>query len=179
MKRKILLIIAVFIPVLMVIFIARGRKETPVSVTPAVAVPTQTAVPFVERFRLRDLSGHERVWSEFIGKPLVINFWASWCGPCRREVPTLKKMYEEFHPLGLEIVGITVDEKKDDARTFVRQFEIPWVMVFNDGQADQEFGIGQGIPVTIFFDAQGKEIYRIIGAQKEEVFRKGFDKLFP
>lgn len=179
MKRSILLIIAVFIPALMIIFVARGRKEAPVLATPAVSVPVQTAVPIVERFRLQDLSGRERVWSEFFGKPLVINFWASWCGPCRHEIPILNELYKEFHPRGLEIVGISVDEKKDAARSFVEQFQIPWVIVFNDGKADREFSIGQGIPVTIFLDAQGKEIYRIIGARPEEVFRKGFEKLFP
>jgi thiol-disulfide isomerase/thioredoxin len=137
----------------------------------------QTALDKSERFVLDDVYNRKRKWSEFVGKPLVINFWATWCPPCRIEMPQLKKLYQEYKPKGLEIVGISVDDTRDPVMPFVQQMQIPWVILYGDKNVSEEFKMGRGIPVTIFFDATGKEIGRVIGAQPEEVFRSYFDKL--
>ncbi len=134
-----------------------------------------------ERFTLQNIYNKRYQWSDFLGKPFIINIWATWCGPCRREMPILKKLYEEYHPKGLEIVGISFD----DARTrqmvvpFVEQFEIPWVILYGEQRLVQEFSLGTSIPTTLFFDAGGKETARIVGAQPEAAFRRELARLFP
>jgi len=137
--------------------------------------------PVYERFNLKDMYNKRHQWSNFLGKPFVINFWATWCGPCRREMPILKKLYDEYHPKGLEIIGISVD----DARTrrlvapFVEQYGVPWVILYGEEPVLKEFSLGPSIPTTLFFDAEGNEISRIVGAQPEVVFRRELAKLFP
>ncbi|MFH1699091.1 MAG: TlpA disulfide reductase family protein [Candidatus Zixiibacteriota bacterium] len=132
-----------------------------------------------ERFSLRDLNGNIRKWSEFAGKPVVINFWATWCGPCLRELPTLKKLYAEYQSHGIEIIGISVDQQNTIERVvpYVEQMDIPWVIVYGDAYSTREFGLGQSIPTTVFLDANGKETGRLIGAQPEHIFRAEFEKI--
>ena len=130
-----------------------------------------------ERFSLQDLNGHTRTWSEFAGKPLVVNFWATWCAPCRMEMPAMKKLYEEYHPQGLEIVGISVDRNTGPVPGFVRQMQIPWVILYEDNKVTEEFKMGTSIPTTIFFDASGKEVSRFVGARPESQFRTEIEKI--
>lgn len=132
-----------------------------------------------ERFVLRDLEGNVRKWSEFAGKPMVINFWATWCGPCLREMPILKKLYAEYKPQGLEIIGISVDQQNTIARVvpFVKQVDIPWIIVYGDQSSAREFGLGRSIPMTVFLDANGNETGRLTGAQPEHIFRREFEKI--
>jgi len=132
-----------------------------------------------ERFTLRDIDGKWRNWSEFAGKPVVINFWATWCGPCRHEIPTLKQLYEEYKDKGVQIVGVSIDGPKtvDNVVGFSKQFEIPWVVVYADQKVVEEFKLGNSIPMTVFIDANGKETGRVTGAQSYNVFKTQFDKL--
>jgi thiol-disulfide isomerase/thioredoxin len=131
-----------------------------------------------EKFILYDIRGNQRRWSEFIGRPFMINFWATWCGPCRSEMPLLKKIYEEYHPQGLEIIGISVDHQRNRVAPFVEHFDIPYVILYSDNNAPRTLKLGQGIPMTIFFNAEGNETGRIIGAQPPQVFYKEVRKLF-
>lgn len=137
----------------------------------------QTASDKSERFVLDDVFNRKRKWSEFVGKPLVVNFWATWCPPCRMEMPVLRKLYQEYKPKGLEIVGISVDDTRDPVMPYIQQMKIPWVILYGDKNVSEEFKMGRGIPVTVFFDTTGKEIGRVTGAQPEGVFRSYFDKL--
>ncbi len=131
-----------------------------------------------DKFILYDIRGNQRKWSEFIGRPFIINFWATWCGPCRSEMPLLKKIYEEYHPQGLEIIGISIDHQRNRVAPFVEQFKIPYVILYTDNNAPRKLKLGQGIPMTIFFDAEGNETGRIVGAQPPQVFYKEVEKLF-
>ncbi len=130
-----------------------------------------------ERFVLYDIQGKRRKWSEFAGQPLIVNFWATWCGPCRKEIPLLINIYKEFESRGLRIVGISVDHQRERVVPFVNEFAIPYPILYTDSQTPEEFGLGQGIPVTIFFDAEGNETGRIIGAQPPPLFYNQVSKL--
>ena len=160
-----------------------AKSETQATAGDNVAVADNTAqgTPYVgrERFALRDVDGHLRKWSEFAGKPVVINFWATWCGPCRREIPVLKRLYAEYNPRGVEIIGMSTDQQtRSNVVPFVKQMEIPWVVIYADRGATQEFGLGRSIPMTLFINAEGVETGRVTGAQPEQVFRQEFEKLF-
>jgi len=155
-----------------------GSKESSAD-TPDTDVPAQKQI--TERFNLRNTIGQRHHWSEYVGKPLIINFWATWCGPCRAEIPGMINIYKEYQPQGLEIVAISLDDQrtKDRVVPFIDQFQIPWVVLYGDQAVVNEFQPGASIPVSIFFDSQGNETARLVGAQPEANFRREVEKLFP
>lgn len=129
-----------------------------------------------ERFVLTDINGKTRTWSEFAGKALIVNFWATWCGPCRMEMPVLKNIYNEFHSQGLEILGISVDRDQRKVPPFIKQMNIPWVILFADQNVPLEFKMGRGIPSTIIFNAEGVEVSRFSGVRPEGFIRQELKK---
>lgn len=139
----------------------------------------QTSAP--ERFALRNIYGTRYSWSQFLGKPFVINFWATWCAPCRVEIPAFKKLYAEYQPRGLEVVAISMDDSRTVAQVvpFIEYFQVPWVVLYGDERTAMEFQIGPNIPVTIFFDAAGNETARYVGMLPEETLRRELEALFP
>jgi thiol-disulfide isomerase/thioredoxin len=178
MKKTLLILPAAVIVAAALLWPGCGGKETAKpSGGDSTGAAVQASPDRSNRFVLDDVFNRKRKWSEFVGKPLVVNFWATWCPPCRMEMPVLKKLYQEYKPKGLEIVGISVDDTRDPVMPFIQQMQIPWVILYGDKQVSEEFKMGRGIPVTIFFDATGKEIGRVTGAQPEGVFRSYFDKL--
>ena len=168
-----------FLIILAVGVIAGCGSSESSSKKPEVALAVKDSIP--ERFDLKNIYGKRYQWSQFVGKPLIINFWATWCGPCRAEIPAMKKMYSEFHPQGLEIVAISLDQERtiDQVVPFIDRYEIPWVVLYGDKNAVEAFNLGPSIPETIFFDANGNETARLVGAQPELTFRREIEKLFP
>ncbi|REE98018.1 TlpA family protein disulfide reductase [Thermomonospora umbrina] len=100
------------------------------------------------------------------GKVVVVNFWASWCAPCRGEAPTLQKLSTEHRPQGVEFVGIDVKDSKDQAKAMERTFEITYPSLF-DGDARLTLAFREippnAIPSTLILDRAGRVAVRIIG----------------
>lgn len=94
------------------------------------------------------------------GKVVLVVFWATWCPPCRREIPVIKKLYEEYHADGLEVIGISLDKEKGVLEKFIADEEIPWENMLNtdtdvDGMSMQEYYVLDGIPVQILIGRDG------------------------
>lgn len=110
-------------------------------------------------FETPDLDGKKVSPKSFEGKVLLIDFWATWCGPCKKELPTVKGAYEEFHGKGFEILAISLDESEEKLRSFVKEQSLPWTQCF-DGKGWQNevaalYGI-KSIPATFLLDRAGK-----------------------
>lgn len=104
------------------------------------------------------VDGREVDLAKMKGKVVLIDFWATWCGPCVAELPHVKEAYEKLHPKGFEIVGISFDQSKEKLENFVKEKEMPWPQYF-DGQGwenkfGQEFGI-HSIPAMWLVDKKG------------------------
>lgn len=129
-------------------------------------------------FAVKDLDGNVRTYDEFKGKgPVVLNFWGTWCPPCRREIPDLKKIYAEYKDRGLQLVGLAVQDTPEKVKQFVKDNSLDWVMLMADTKAAESFRIGNGVPVTIFIDRDGNEVSRMIGARDYNTFKEVIEKI--
>jgi peroxiredoxin len=110
-------------------------------------------------FALKSLSGEQISLADFRGKKkLVVSFWASWCGPCRMELPELQAFYEKYHPKnnGFEVLAISTDEDAKDAEQYVREAKLTFPVLWDaDSKASDSFGV-EGIPVLFVIDENGK-----------------------
>src|SRR5262245_39979899 len=84
-------------------------------------------------FTLEDMNGAKVDLQSYAGKPLVINLWATWCGPCRLEMPQLVELAAKFKDKGLSVVGISVDDKPDDIRQFAAEYKVTYPMLVGLG----------------------------------------------
>lgn len=141
---------------------------------PAVG-PSTTGIP--ERrpeFTLRDLGGRPHPITEWDGHPMLVNFWASWCDPCRREIPLLNRLASEPAIPGLEVVGIAIDNA-DDVRHFLEKFPIryPVLVGEQDGlDAAAAFGVATAaLPFSAFVDRQGRVLSLHLGELHEAQVR--------
>lgn len=114
---------------------------------------------------------------ELRGKPLVVNFWASWCVPCKDEAPVLQETYERYRDQGLVVVGIDAQDFRADARRFVKRFGLTYPIVYDGkGSTLGKWGV-TGFPETFFVDRAGNLVgERISGAVDIERNRDRFDE---
>ncbi len=121
-------------------------------------------------FTLTTLDGEQVALSDFEGQPVVINFWASWCAPCRFEMPELAEKYEDFSSAGLIILGVNVTSQDsiDGARQFVEDYSIPFPIVLDVEGIVEELYTASSTPTTIFVDRTGKIVARHFGPMSSE-----------
>ena len=123
-----------------------------------------SGAPFVE-LEFKSLDGEIVKLSDFAGKGkyLLLEFWASWCGPCRADIPHLKEVYELYHPEGFEIISVSLDVDKDKWLKAVEQEQMTWLQVADDkgfeGYLAKIYKI-RGIPTCILIDPEGKIVTR-------------------
>ena len=111
--------------------------------------------------------------ANYAGKPLVINFFGSWCGPCRLEAPDLAK-FSAANP-GVQFVGVAENDKKDDVAAFMQEFGLDYPVVLDDDSLGQTWNI-TGVPTTVFLDSMGREADRIVGAADLKRFEESLAK---
>lgn len=127
-------------------------------------------------FTWYDKEGNKISFKEFSnGKPVLINFWATWCGPCIKETPDLVELNEEFASKGALFLGISAD-RGDDAMElvvdFAKEYKVPYqVVVDNNGDLQEAFGGLRGYPTTFYIDKNGTIVKKLIGLQSKQRFR--------
>jgi thiol-disulfide isomerase/thioredoxin len=128
--------------------------------------------PLPQGVSLKDLNGQTTSLDTFAGKTLLINFWASWCGPCKEEMPDLQRLYDRWKDRDLVVIGISVDTSPIDAKKFVEKhkFSYPIFWDGDDGPAAKAFGGIVALPTTFLYDRRGLRVRRIIGPQSLQEF---------
>ncbi len=138
-----------------------ARDQTPSPIAPA------SAAAGLMSARLPDMDGRSQALEQWRGKVLVVNFWATWCAPCREEIPAFIRIQRKWAAKGLQIIGIAIDET-DKVRPYAAELKINYPILVGglDGielarQAGNRLG---GLPFTVVFDRQGGAVHSHLGA---------------
>jgi thiol-disulfide isomerase/thioredoxin len=115
-------------------------------------------------FSLSLLEGETKSLSSFKGKVVFLNFWATWCGPCRVEMPSMESVYKKFNDKGLEILAVNCSEDQATVRSFMKNegFTFPALLDL-DGRVSLNYGV-QSIPTTFLIDRDGMIVLRLVGS---------------
>lgn len=129
---------------------------------------------------LKDLTGADQSLAGLKGRVVVLNFWATWCEPCKKEMPDLSAIQNDYAALGVQVIGAAGDEAAESAKVlkFIREFKVNfpvWVGATTDDM--KRFGVGEVLPATVIIDRTGKIVWREIGIIKPLELRKELDKL--
>lgn len=145
------------------LFVAAPRRPAPPSVSPpAMRTPVESFPPAPD-FRLRAFDGGPVALSDFRGQAVVLNFWASWCTPCRQEMPNLERAWRDLRNRGVVVLGINVSDDYDDAAAFLKQLRITYPNVYDPEQTRLNQYQVTGLPTTFFIDTQLRIRGRVAG----------------
>jgi len=121
---------------------------------------------YLRDLELNGFNGETKKFSDFKGKPLIINVWASWCGPCRSEMGSLQRLERRYGGKQFNVIGISTDDDRDAAAAFIKEAQIKFEN-FLDHHVILENMLGANtIPLTILVDAKGRVLEKVRGAQE-------------
>ncbi|HEY6412416.1 MAG TPA: TlpA disulfide reductase family protein [Edaphobacter sp.] len=132
-----------------------------------VPVESRKAMP---ELVMEQLGGGEWKMADHLGQVVLINYWATWCGPCREETPGLVSLARELGPKGLAVVGVSMDEgDRKKVGDFVRQFQVSYPVAFPEPGSQMSVGM-EGLPTTILVDRNGRVAKTYVGAVRRADF---------
>ena len=146
--------------ILLIIFFSSTLSTATLALTPGEV----EVGGYLREATLNGLNGETSKFSDFKGKPLIINVWASWCGPCRAEMGSLERLARRYNGKEFNIIGISIDDYRNAAQDFIKQSEITFAN-FLDSKLFLENMLGaNSIPLTVLVDSQGRVLLKARGA---------------
>ena len=153
-----------------------GRGESNAGSAMKPMLPPGELAGSAPAFTLTDLNGKSVSLSDFRGKIIVLDFWATWCPPCRREIPDFIDLQREYGSRGVQIVGIALDEP-EKVQAFARQNGMNYPVLLGSDEISMKYGGIEGIPTTFIIDRDGKIVNRFEGFRPREVFEAEIKQL--
>lgn len=125
-------------------------------------------------FTLKDMTGKDVNLAEYKGKVVLLNFWATWCGPCLMETPFFVSLQEKFKGKGFQAVGVSVDDPPEKLPPFAKQFKVNYPLLVGQEREDIQEAYGGifGIPITFIISRDGKVCRKQIGPASKEDFER-------
>lgn len=132
------------------------------------------AKPANFNFSMKDVDGNQVSLDAYKGKVVLLNFWATWCGPCKAEIPGFVRLQDKYRDKGLVIVGYSVDDTADKAKAYAAEYKMNYPILLGEGREDVQDAYGPiwGIPASFIISKDGKVCRKHMGIAPEAVFEK-------
>ena len=129
-------------------------------------------------FALKDAEGKTVRLSDYKGKVVLLDFWATWCGPCKIEIPWFLEFQRKHKDRGFEVLGISMDDEGwDDVKPFAARYQINYRLVLGDDVTSQKYGGIEALPTTFLIDRSGKIAAAHVGLSSKKSFEDGIEQL--
>jgi len=159
LRRPLLWIVWIVLVIVVAAFLARPTSHT-------------SGKPLAPDFTLPQLDGQQLTLSSYRGKVVLLDFWATWCLPCRDETPHFVELQQKYGDRGLQIIGVSMDDSADPVHPFVEQFRVNYPIVMGTAKTGEQYGGILGLPVAFLIDRQGRIVSKHMGATDAAVFEK-------
>jgi len=131
-------------------------------------------------FTLQDLNGKNVTLADFRGKVVILDFWATWCPPCIKEIPDFIELYEQYKDKGFAMLGISLDQEGISVvKSFAQKVKINYPIMMTDGRVDKAYGGITNIPTTFVIDPAGNIQKKYVGYIEKAVFEADIKALLP
>ena len=171
MKNRLLTILTLLVAAVALFFLLRQHGIS------AAASAQQGAM--APDFHLVDLSGQALDLSSYRGKVVLLDFWATWCVPCREETPHLVDLQNKYGSQGLQIIAVSMDDGPEPVRDFYKRFNMNYPVVMGDAKTGELYGGVLGLPIAFVIAPDGRITSKHIGSTDISVFEKEVVKLLP
>jgi peroxiredoxin len=121
-------------------------------------------------FTVTDIDNHKLSLADYKGKVVLLDFWATWCAPCRTEIPHFVEMQNKYGPDGFQVIGISMDDDAQPVREFYRQYKLNYPVAVGDDKLAERYGGVLGLPVNFIIDREGRIHAKYLGATDVSVF---------
>jgi len=174
-RSPLVLVVVAFVVALMLYFGYHKARRSGVG-----SVPRLTQSTVAPDFSLESLDGKTLRLSDLRGKAVLLNFWATWCGPCKIEMPWFVDLQKQYGPQGLQIVGVAMDDaSKEDIGKFAKDMGVNYPILIGKESVGDQYGGVPALPETFLISRDGKIVDKIIGlrgkADIEEAVRKALE----
>jgi len=133
---------------------------------------TSAEHPFAPDFSLSELSGQKLNLSNYRGRVVLLDFWATWCEPCREEIPRFEELQNKYRDQGFQIIGISMDDGPEPVRDFYQQFKMNYPVVMGDAKIGELYGGILGLPIAFVIGRDGRIYSKHMGATDVSLFER-------
>ncbi|HLZ43967.1 MAG TPA: TlpA disulfide reductase family protein [Candidatus Sulfotelmatobacter sp.] len=140
-------------------------------------VPAARARALAPDFTLPQPGGQRLTLSSYRGKVVLLDFWATWCYPCREEIPHFVEFQQKYGDRGVQVIGVSMDDSPEPVPAFYQQYHMNYPVVMGNAKIGESYGGLLGLPITFLLDREGRIAAKHIGATDAAVFEKEIQRL--
>lgn len=173
MNAKTILLAAIVVAGLVaeLALVGNSGPETSASASDSASEQKTLTASAAPAWELKDVNGAVVRSSDFAGKVVILDFWATWCGPCRMEIPGFVELQNQYRQAGLVVVGVSMDDDPTAVvKPFMTKMEMNYLVVMGDERIVKSFGGIEGIPTTFIIDRSGRIVKKHVGYAPKAVF---------